>query len=79
MDANGDSLQYQFPDPELTPPGITLEDGVLEVDATVAAAILHRLELQVQDGPNRDPVTAKINLVVPPMVQADVALSLIHI
>ena len=73
MDANGDSLQYQFPDPELTPPGITLEDGVLEVDATVAAAILHRLELQVQDGPNRDPVTAKINLVVPPMVQADVA------
>ena len=73
LDANGDSLQYQFPDPELAPQGITLEDGVLSVDATVAEAILHRLELQVQDGPERDPVTTKINLVVPPMVTADVA------
>ena len=73
LDANGDNLQYQFPNPELTPQGITLEDGVLAVDATVAEAILHRLELQVVDGPERDPVTAKINLVVPPMVTADVA------
>ena len=39
----------------------------------MAEAILHRLEVQVQDGPERDPVTAKINLVVPPMVTADVA------